>query len=74
MRLETSGRGGKAVTVLFHLPFEEQEARDLLKSMQASFGCGGAIKDQTLELRGDVRAKVEAFFAKKNLKVVRAGG
>jgi translation initiation factor 1 (eIF-1/SUI1) len=56
------------------LPFEEQEARDLLKSMQASFGCGGAIKDQTLELRGDVRAKVEAFFAKKNLKVVRAGG
>jgi translation initiation factor 1 len=74
MRLETNGRGGKAVTVLFNLPFEEQEAKDLLKSMQSGFGCGGAVKDSTLELRGDVRSKVETFFAKKNLKVIRAGG
>lgn len=74
MRLETSGRAGKAVTVLFNLPLDEVQARDLLKAMQASFGCGGAMKDQTLELRGDVRGKVEAFFAKKNLKIVRAGG
>jgi translation initiation factor 1 len=74
MRLETGGRGGKAVTVLFNLPIEESEAKDMLKAMQAAFGCGGAMKDNTLELRGDVRAKVEAFFAKKNLKIVRAGG
>lgn len=74
MRLETNGRGGKAVTVLFNLPMDETSAKDLLKTMQSSFGCGGAIKDSTLELRGDVRAKVEAFFSKKNLKIVRAGG
>lgn len=74
MRLETGGRGGKAVTVLFNLPLEESEAKDMLKAMQAAFGCGGAMKDNTVELRGDVRAKVEAFFAKKNLKIVRAGG
>jgi translation initiation factor 1 len=74
MRLETNGRGGKAVTVIFQLPLDESEAKDFLKSMQAAFGCGGAIKDNTLELRGDVRAKVEAFFQKKNLKIVRAGG
>jgi translation initiation factor 1 len=74
MRLETNGRGGKAVTVLFNLPFDESEAKENLKAMQASFGCGGSMKDNTLELRGDVRVKVEAFFAKKNLKLVRAGG
>lgn len=74
MRLETAGRGGKAVTVLFNLPWDENEARTHLKSMQAAFGCGGAIKDSTLELRGDVRKKVEEFFAKKSLKLVRAGG
>ena len=74
MRLETNGRGGKAVTVLFNLPLDESAAKDLLKSMQASFGCGGSMKENTLELRGDVRVKVEAFFAKKNLKIVRAGG
>ena len=74
MRLETAGRGGKAVTVLFQLPWDEDEAKSILKAMQASFGCGGAIKDSTLELRGDVRTKVEAFLAKKNIKIIRAGG
>lgn len=74
MRLETNGRGGKAVTVLFNLPLDEGSAQELLKTMQSSFGCGGSMKDNTLELRGDVRNKVEALFAKKNLKVIRAGG
>lgn len=74
MRLETNGRGGKAVTVLFNLPLTEAEAKDALKAMQGAFGCGGSMKDNTLELRGDVRLKVEAFFVKKNLKIVRAGG
>ena len=74
MRLETGGRGGKSVTVIFNLPLEESEAKEVLKAMQGAFGCGGALKESTLELRGDVRLKVEAFFAKKNLKIVRAGG
>lgn len=74
MRLETAGRGGKAVTVLFHLPFDEEAAKSYLKAMQSAFGCGGSVKDSTIELRGDVRAKVEDFFAKKSLKIVRAGG
>ncbi len=74
MRLETAGRGGKAVTVLFNLSFSEEEAKQMLKAMQSAFGCGGALKDSTIELRGDVRGKVEDFFTKKNLKIVRAGG
>lgn len=74
MRLETKGRGGKAVTVLFNLPFTEDVAKDYLKSMQSGFGCGGSIKEQTIELRGDVRQKVEAFFSKKQIKIIRAGG
>lgn len=74
MRLETAGRGGKAVTVLFQIPLEEAAAKDLLKAMQAAFGCGGSVKDSTLELRGDVRSKVEDFLAKKCIKVKRAGG
>ena len=74
MRLETAGRGGKAVTVLFQLPWNEDEAQGMLKAMQSGFGCGGALKDNTLELRGDVRTKVEDFFAKKKLKIIRAGG
>ncbi len=74
MRLETKGRGGKSVTVIFNLPFTEAEAKRIMKDIQAVAGCGGAIKNSTIELRGDVRSKVEDYFENKNLKVVRAGG
>jgi translation initiation factor 1 len=74
MRLETGGRGGKAVTVLWNLPVEEQDATKLLREMQSKFGCGGTIKAGTIELRGDVREKIEKLFAQKGMKVVRAGG
>ena len=74
LRLETGGRGGKAVTVLFNLPLEEREAAEMLKEMQGKFGCGGTLKGATLELRGDVRDKVEQFMGRLGMKVVRAGG
>lgn len=74
LRLETHGRGGKAVTVVFNLPFDEETARSLMKEMQTRFGCGATLKDSTIELRGDVRDRVEAFLAQKSVKVVRAGG
>ena len=76
MRLETKGRGGKAVTVLFSLPFDRAAAEKLLKEMQGAFGCGGTVDDaaSSLELRGDVRDKAEQFLNKRGVKVVRAGG
>ena len=74
MRLETKGRGGKAVTVLFALPFSEKDAKRLMKDLQTILGIGATFKNGCIELRGDVRDKVEAEFARRDLKVVRAGG
>lgn len=75
MRLETKGRGGKAVTVLFNLTFDgEAEALRIMKELQGSLGCGGAFKNGTIELRGDVRDRVDQYFARLGMKVVRAGG
>jgi translation initiation factor 1 len=73
MRLETGGRGGKAVTVLWNLPVDEADATKLLREMQAKFGCGGTIKSGAIELRGDVREKVEKLFVQLGMKVVRGG-
>jgi translation initiation factor 1 (eIF-1/SUI1) len=42
--------------------------------MQALFGCGATQKDGIIELRGDMRPKVESYCAERDLKVVRAGG
>ena len=74
MRLESGGRGGKQVTVLFNLPFAEAEARAIMRTLQGRLGTGGTFKNGTIEFRGDVRTKVEEFFAKQGLKIVRAGG
>jgi translation initiation factor 1 len=74
LRLETKGRGGKAVTVLFNLPWDEAEAKDRLRVLKDKLGCGGTIKESTIELMGDVRAKDEALLEKEGLKLVRAGG
>ena len=74
MRLESKGRGGKQVTVLFDLGFSDPECKDLLKTLQSQLGTGGTYKDGTIEIRGDVRDRVAAYFAKMNWKIVRAGG
>lgn len=74
MRLETKGRGGKAVTVLFNLPLEEAAAVTLMKDLQTSLGCGATIKDGAIEIRGDMRDRIEPHFARLGLKLVRAGG
>ncbi len=74
MRLESGGRGGKQVTVLFNLPFAEDEARDIMRTLQGRLGTGGTFKNGTIEFRGDVRAKVEEYFATQGLKIIRAGG
>jgi translation initiation factor 1 len=75
MRLETHGRGGKAVTVLFNLPFaSEGEARGVMQTLQSSFGCGATFKNGTIELRGDLRDRLDRHFAALGMKIVRAGG
>lgn len=74
MRLESKGRGGKQVTVLFDLGFSEAEGRDLLKTLQNQLGTGGTYKDGTIEIRGDVRDRVAGHFTKMGWKLTRAGG
>jgi len=74
MRLETKGRGGKAVTVLFNLPLTEADAKALMRDLQEKLGCGATFKDESIELRGDMRDRIEAQLTLKGIKVVRAGG
>jgi translation initiation factor 1 len=74
MRLETNGRGGKAVTVLFNLPFTDDVAKEHMRSLQSQLGCGGSFKNSTIEIRGDMREKIEKYFSALSIKIVRAGG
>jgi translation initiation factor 1 len=70
MRLEKKGRGGKCVTVLFNLPFTEEGARNMMKAIQNKLGCGATFKNGTIEIQGDVRAKVKDFFVAQGEKII----
>lgn len=45
-----------------------------MKELQGSLGCSATLKESRLEFQGDVRARIEADFAKRGMKLVRAGG
>ena len=72
MRLEH--KGGKKVTILFNLPFDDDQAKEHMRSLQRLCACGGSFKHGIIELHGDIRGAVERYFADKGLKVKRAGG
>ena len=74
VRLEKKGRGGKQVTVLFNLPFEESEAKQLMKDLQAKLACGGSFKDGCIHFSGDMRDKIEEIFKTLDKKIIRSGG
>ncbi len=73
MRLETKGRGGRAVTVLWNFPLSEDEVKALMKDIQQRVASGATFKEARVEFQGDVKAKVEAYFKEKGMKLVLAG-
>ena len=74
MRLESSGRAGKVVTVLFNLPLEEADALAMMKDLQSLLGIGGTFKNSSIELRGDHRDRVAEYFLRRGMEIKRAGG
>ena len=73
VRLERSGRGGKAVTVVEHLAIATAARDEWLKALKASLGCGGAVQDERLVLQGDQRARLPALLQARGVKKVILG-
>lgn len=75
IKRETGNRGGKTVTVVsgfvgIGLPEKEQ----LAKKMRAACGCGGTVKDGTIEIQGDQRETVARILSEAGFRPVFAGG
>ena len=70
-RIESSGRGGKTVTVIDKLPRQEKFLRDLTKELKAKCGAGGThlMNDDhgVIEIQGDKRKEIKAVFDKKGI-------
>ena len=52
-------RKGKPVTLVGRFYMSEKEKKDILKLLKKKLACGGAVKDEWLELQGDVKDKIK---------------
>lgn len=51
-------RNGKPVTLVGRFYISEKEKKEVLKLLKKKLACGGAVKDEWLELQGDLKNKV----------------
>ena len=71
---ESSGRGGKAVTLVKKLVLSEDDLKALAKKLKNECGTGGTIKDGVIEIQGEHREKIAAVLQELGYKVKVAGG
>ena len=71
---DSKRRKGKTVTVIGGLQHDPATFEDLLKTLKKSLGAGGTFKDGEIEIQGDHREAIAAFFLKLGYKVKAVGG
>lgn len=71
---ESSGRGGKAVSLIKGLMLSEDDLKSLVKKLKRECGTGGTIKDSMIEIQGEHRQKIFEILIKLGYKVKIAGG
>jgi len=64
----------RVVTAIRGLKLKTAELQTLTQALKTACGTGGTLKDGTIELQGDHRAKVEAELQKRGIDSKRAGG
>lgn len=71
---ESSGRGGKVVTLVKNLVLSSNDLKALAKKLKQECGTGGAIKDDMIEIQGEQRERIAEILRKLGYKVKVAGG
>ena len=61
-------RKGKPVTLVGRFFINEQEKKELLKLLKKKLACGGAIKEEWIELQGDLKQKVINILTQEGWK------
>ena len=69
LRIEKSGRGGKTVTVAYDLPRNAEFLKTLGSELKRACGAGGAVREDAVEVQGDLRDRVREFLIKKGYQV-----
>lgn len=72
LRRETAHRGGRTVIVIHdfatHLPLTIIET--VAKKIRSAGGCGGTVRNRTIEIQGDQPAKIRTVLEAEGFQVV----
>lgn len=71
---ETKGRKGKGVSIITGLDRPAEELKKLCTVLKKKCGCGGAVKEGTVELQTDDRVKIQQLLEQQGIKSKVAGG
>ena len=71
---ESSGRGGKPVSLVKNLVLSADDLKALAKKLKQECGTGGTVKDGVIEIQGDHRDTVLAELLRLGYQAKRAGG
>ena len=71
---QTKGRKGKGVTIITGVPLVGDDLKKLATKLKQKCGCGGTVKDSTIEIQGDKRDAVIEELKKQGYTAKRSGG
>ncbi len=61
-------RRGKPVTLVGRFYCSENEKREVLKLLKKKLACGGSIKDEWIEIQGNVKEKIKTILEENSWK------
>ena len=70
---ESSGRGGRMVTLVRLKGNELPDAEELAKALRKGLGCGSHVGEECIVLQGNIADRAEEWFAKKGVKRIVLG-
>lgn len=61
-------RNGKPVTIIGKFEVEENLKKDILKLLKSKLACGGSLKDEFIEIQGDLKDKIRIILVDNGWK------
>lgn len=61
-------RGKSILTVILNLPLPHKELNELVSTLKKRLGCGGTVKDDTIEIQGEKVEMVKKILSELKIK------
>ena len=67
-KVKVEKRNGKPVTIIGKFQIEDEKIKDILRLLKTKLACGGSIKDEYIEIQGDLKDKIRVILVDNGWK------